>query len=189
MRVLRQHRRQPRGSKPAPVEKGKPTQLPDLIGQKVELFLQGDPLAQDEFEVGLLTYITPTWIGFVSTFRAQRFYDHIPVTSVRKIRGVVTSNKQPRHQRDPFEGLDLDNPTKVTDLINEEVTVHLQGNQLLRDSAFKTRLVYVKKNWIGVRSTFSNRVLPDHIPISSVRKVTKTELLATWFEGRFKKRR
>jgi len=188
MRLLRQHRRQPRGASPAPVEKGKPTELPDLIGQKVELFLQGDPLAQDEFEVGCLTYVTSTWVGFVSAFRAQRFFDHIPVTSVRKIRGVVTTHRDHKGKRDPFADIDWDAPMKVTDLINEEVIVHLQGNQLLRDSAFKTRLAYVKKNWIGVRSMFSNRLLPDHIPIGTVRKITKVELLPNWLEGRFKKR-
>lgn len=188
MRVLRQHRRQPRGASPAPIEKGKPTELPQLVGQKVELFLQGDPLAQDEFEVGLLTYVSAKWVGFVSAFRAQRFFDHIPISTIRKIRASVTANRDTRSKKDPFADVDFDNPQKVTDLINAEVIVHLQGNQLLRDSAFKTRLVYVKKSWVGVRSVFSNRVLPDHIPVSTIRKITKVELLANWLEGRFTKR-
>jgi len=174
MRVLRQHRRQPRGASAAPVSRSKPLYLPQLIGHEVELYLQGQPLAQDECEVGYVLYVTSSWVGFVTAFRAQIFYDHIPVSSIRKIRGAVYRKRKP--QTNPIQNCDFDDPQKLTDLIGSEVVLHLQGEQLLRDAAFKTRLTYVKKNWIGCASVFSNRLLPDHIPLSTIRKITKVVL-------------
>jgi hypothetical protein len=176
MRQIR--RRQPRGSNPAPIQKGKPVELPRLVGKRVELFLQGEPLAQDECYGGRLLYLTPTWLGFVGAYRTHLFYDHIPISTIRKIRDISNVRLSPTDQKkaDPFAMVDFDSPSKLTDLINEEVIVYLQGNQLLRDAGFRTRLTYVKKAWIGVSSFFNNKLLLDHIPISAIRKVTKVVL-------------
>ncbi len=172
MKLIR--RRQPRGSHPAPPNK-MGGELPKLLGKEVELYLQGEPLAQDECYGGFLLYLTGTWVGFVSAYRAQIFFDHIPVTSVRKIRDV-SHLKRKKKKEESFAVVNFEEPTKLADLVGEEVVVYLQGNQLLRDAGFRTRLTYVKKNWIGVTSVFNNRLLPDHIPISAIRRITKVVL-------------
>jgi hypothetical protein len=173
MRVI--SRRQPRGAKPAPKKKGKPVELPQLVGQDSELFLQGEPYAHDETYICRPTYITSAWLGVVSAYRSQLFYDHIPLSSVRKVRGTIYYTR--RLNSDPYSNVDFDNPEKVIDLINEEVIVSLQGNHQLPDSEFRTRLLYVKKNWVGVASVFSNRLLPDHFPLTAIRKITKVVLI------------
>jgi hypothetical protein len=175
MRLIR--RRLPRGSKPAPVSQDKPIELPKLIGKTVELYLQGEPLAQDEHYGGKLLYVTSTWVGFVGAHRAQYFFDHVPLSSTRKIRDATHLKLHRSDKKDPYQHIDLEGePQKLVDIIDEEVVVSLQGHQLLRDGNFRTRLVYVKKNWVGVASVFNARLLLDHIPMSSIRKITKVVL-------------
>jgi hypothetical protein len=180
MRVLSHHRRMPRGASAAPKQE-EIQALTDLIGKEVEIFLQGDPLTQDELETGYLSYVSAGWIGFVTSYRAQRFFDHIPITSIRKVRGSILHLRKPLVN--PFEKFDFDNCPHITDLIGKIVICYLQGHQLLRDAAFNARLLYVKKSWIGTAATFSKRLLLDHIPIASVRKITTVALLPK--AGRF----
>lgn len=174
----------PRGSNPAPVSYEKPVELPKLVGKTVELYLQGEPLAQDEHYAGKLLYVASGWVGFVGAHRAQYFYDHIPLAAIRKIRDATNIKLGRPGRKDPYADVDLEGePDKVVDLINEEVIVYLQGHLMLRDAAFRTRLIYVKKNWVGVASVFNGKLLLDHIPVNTIRKITKVVLRAK--PGRF----
>lgn len=176
MRVI--PRRQPRGAKPAPAKMRKPPELTQLIGEEVEIYLQGEPYASDETYICRPTYVTSTWLGVVSAYRSRLFYDHIPISTVRKVRGTLYYKR--RTYTNPFENVDFGVAEKLIDLLNQEVIVSLQGNRQLLDSEFRTRLMYVKKNWVGVSSVFSHRLLPDHIPILSIRKITKVVLIGRY---------
>jgi len=168
MRVIA--RQKPKGAKPAPVGEGQKS-LVELIGRDVEIHLQSEPFSKDDSYLCRPLYVTPSWLGVVSYYRSQMFFDHIPLSTIRYVRGTVYYKR--RLHSDPFEDVDFDAPEKVIDLVNKEVIVALQGLPSRPDSEFKTRLIYVKKNWVGVASVFSNRLLPDHIPLTAVRKITK----------------
>jgi len=182
MRLMR--RRQPRGYKPVPLSDTKPLELPRLIGETVELYLQGEPLSQDEKYLGKLLYVTGSWLGFVDVYRTQLYYDHIPLATIRKIRDARGVRPHRAGKMDPFRHVDFDRePEKVIDLTGQDVVMTLQGHPMLKDAEFRTRLLYVKKNWVGVGSFYTNRTMLDHIPVSSIRRITKIVLLRK--PGRF----
>jgi len=168
---LRIRKKKNKGGRPAPRTNEKPASLQSLVGKQIELFLQSEPYAVDDILDCYLTYASARWVGVVSAYRSQLFYDHIPISTIRKIRGTV--RYKDRIRSDSFtDNVDFDNPQQIVDLINEEVILYLQGFKQLEDSEFHTRIVYVKKNWLGIASVYHNRYLPDHIPLTTVRKVT-----------------
>lgn len=175
----------PWGVKIGPIPTDGVPRIKDCEGKYIELILQGHAFCQDEKEIGRLTYVTPNWVGFVSTSRSQLYYDHVPISSIRKISEAGSyALKQLRAKKiDPFRYVDFDNPPKIIDLVNEEILLYLQGNPIKPDQGFKTRLVYVSKHWIGTSSSFNGKAWTDHIPISSVRRVASVFLKPK--EGRF----
>jgi len=69
-----------------------------------------------------------------------------------------------------------DKPEKITDLVGQEVEVHLQGdNPLRKDDKFLARLTYVIRGWIGVAWIYRGRLHHDHLPMTNIRKVKKVE--------------
>ncbi len=69
-------------------------------------------------------------------------------------------------------------PEKITDLVGQEIEVHLQGDNPLRsDDHFKARLDYVMRGWIGVSWIYHGRLHRDHLPTSNVRTVKKVKTI------------
>lgn len=164
-------RSRPKGARPAPLDAPDQMSLGEVMGRNVEIFLHSEPYMVDATYVCKLLYLTSAWLGIVRAYRTRLFYEHIPLTTIRKIRGALKYRKKVNEEH--YAPVDYDDPEKITDLIGNDVVVLLQGHPLRTDSGFKARLVYVKKRWIGTTSTFGNRVLPDHFPLTSIRKVSK----------------